>query len=319
MAEIGKDVNKAIRLLEAGEIVAIPTETVYGLAGNALDTTAVTKIFVAKNRPHFDPLIVHVPSIRRAEDFVQSIPEKARTLSGLFWPGPLTMLLIKKTIVPDLVTAGLDTVGIRCPRHPLTMELLQKINFPLAAPSANPFGYVSPTRPEHVKEQLGDKISYILDGGPCPIGIESTIVGFEDHQTIVYRLGGLSIENIEGAIGKVAIQNHSTANPKAPGQLKSHYAPRKRLVLGTISQLFKTYGRDHVGILSFTTLFKEVEKKNQIILSPSGNVEEAAQNLFAGLRELDKMDVTVILAEEVPDLGIGKAINDRLRRAAAQA
>jgi L-threonylcarbamoyladenylate synthase len=316
---IGKDINKAIALLEAGELVAIPTETVYGLAGNALDTTAVTKIFVAKNRPHFDPLIVHVPSLQRAEQVVRSIPEKALILSNLFWPGPLTILLNKKQIIPDLVTAGLDTVGIRCPRHPLALELLQKINFPLAAPSANPFGYVSPTRPEHVSEQLGDKISYILDGGPCPVGIESTIVGFEEDQTIVYRLGGLSLENIEDAIGSVSVQGHSSVNPKAPGQLNSHYAPRKRLVLGTFPHLFKTYGQVQVGTLSFRTLFQEVEKRNQIVLSPSGNLEEAARNLFSGLRELDKMEVSVILAEEVPDIGIGKAINDRLRRAAAQA
>jgi L-threonylcarbamoyladenylate synthase len=316
---IGKDINKAIALLEAGELVAIPTETVYGLAGNALDTTAVTKIFVAKNRPYFDPLIVHVPSLQRAEQVVRYIPEKALILSNLFWPGPLTILLDKKQIIPDLVTAGLDTVGIRCPRHPLTLELLQKINFPLAAPSANPFGYVSPTRPEHVSEQLGDKISYILDGGPCPVGIESTIVGFEDDQTIVYRLGGLSLENIEDAIGSVSVRHHSSANPKAPGQLNSHYAPRKRMVLGTFPLLFKTYGQVQVGTLSFRTLFQEVEKRNQIVLSPSGNLEEAARNLFSGLRELDKMEVSVILAEEVPDIGIGKAINDRLRRAAAQA
>jgi len=318
MAEIGKDIVRAIKLLEAGELVGIPTETVYGLAGNALNATAITKIFVAKNRPYFDPLIVHVPSIQQAERYVESVPEKALILSSLFWPGPLTMVLTKKKIIPDLATAGLDTVGIRCPRHPLALEVLQKLDFPLAAPSANPFGYVSPTRPEHVNEQIGDKISYILDGGPCPVGIESTIVGFEDHQTVVYRLGGLSIENIESALGKVTIQSHSTANPKAPGQLKSHYAPRKWLVLGNIGQLLKTYGQVPVGILSFSKSFQEIEKRNQIVLSPSGNLEEAARNLFSGLRELDKMEVTVILAEEVPDMGIGKAINDRLRRAAVQ-
>jgi len=271
MVEIGKDINKAIKLLEAGELVGIPTETVYGLAGDALNAGAVTKIFVAKSRPHFDPLIVHVSSLQRAEQFVQAIPEKALILSKLFWPGPLTLLMKKKQNIPDLVTAGLDTVGIRCPRHPLALELLKKLKFPLAAPSANPFGYVSPTRAGHVREQLGDKISYVLDGGPCLVGIESTIVGFEDHQTILYRFGGLSIENIEGAIGKVTLQSHSTANPKAPGQLKTHYAPQKRLVLGNILALFNTYGRIHVGTLSFSTLFQDVEKRNQIILSPSGN------------------------------------------------
>ena len=226
-------------------------------------------------------------------------------------------MLTKNEIVPDLVTAGLNTVGIRCPDHPLTRELLQHLDFPLAAPSANPFGYVSPTRPEHVDEQLGDKLGYILDGGPCLIGIESTIIGFEKNHPVLYRLGGLSIERIEGVIGKVDVRT-SESNPKSPGQLASHYAPRKRLVLGNIAELLKTFGPAGVGILSFTTRFAEVEKKNQIVLSPAASLEEAAQNLFSSLREFDKLDVSVILAEEVPDTGIGKAINDRLRRAAAK-
>ncbi len=316
MAEIGKDLALAKRLLEAGELVGIPTETVYGLAGNALNVKAVAAIFKVKNRPRFDPLIVHVASLDRARYLVQSVPEKATTLANLFWPGPLTLVLTKKEIVPDLVTAGMDTVGIRSPDHPLTRELLQQLDFPLAAPSANPFGYVSPTRSEHVNEQLGDKIGYILDGGSCSIGIESTIIGFEKNQPILYRMGGLSMERIEAAIGKVYVRTYSESTPDAPGQLASHYAPRKHLILGNIAELLKTYGPHGIGILSFTTRFAEVEKKNQIVLSPSGSVEEAAQNLFSSLREFDKMDVTAILAEEVPDIGIGKAINDRLRRAA---
>ncbi len=317
MAEIGKDLVKAKRLLEAGELVAIPTETVYGLAGNALNVKAVTTIFEVKNRPHFDPLIVHVYSLERAQELVQLVPEKAVVLSKLFWPGPLTLVLTKKDLIPDLVTSGMDTVGIRSPDHPLTRELLRQLDFPLAAPSANPFGYVSPTRPEHVNEQLGEQISYILDGGPCPIGIESTILGFEDDQVVLYRMGGLSIGKIEDAIGKVLVRTQSGSNPKAPGQMASHYSPRKKVILGNISQLLKTSGTDQVGILSFKTVFPEVEKKNQMVLSPAANLEEAAQNLFSSLRELDKSDVKVILAEEVPDVGIGKAINDRLRRAAA--
>ena len=318
MAEIGKDLALAKRLLEAGELVGIPTETVYGLAGNALNVKAVTAIFKVKNRPRFDPLIVHVASLERARSLIQTIPEKAITLTKLFWPGPLTLVLPKNEIVPHLVTAGLDTVGIRCPDHPLTRELLQQLNFPLAAPSANPFGYVSPTCPEHVNEQLGDKIGYILDGGPCPIGIESTIIGFEKDRPILYRMGGLTIERIEAAIGKVDVKTSSESNPLSPGQLASHYAPRKRLVLGNIAELLKTFGTAGVGILSFKAHLAAVEKKNQIILSPSGSVEEAAQNLFSSLREFDKLEVSVILAEEVPDTGIGKAINDRLRRAAAE-
>jgi L-threonylcarbamoyladenylate synthase len=311
---VGKDINKAKQLLEQGELVAIPTETVYGLAGNALDTNAILKIFTVKQRPQFDPLIVHVPSLQKAQGYVLDIPEKAVLLSKKFWPGPLTLLLKKNTIIPDLVTAGMDTVGIRCPDHPLTRELLQSLDFPLAAPSANPFGYVSPTTPWHVAEQLGDKIPYILDGGPCTVGIESTIVGFENLEPVVYRMGGLSLEAIEEITGKVKVMAHSTSNPKAPGQLKSHYAPAKRLILGDLHVLLQKYPAHCSGILSFQ---HDYHSPHQLILSPAGSIEEAAHNLFAALRQLDKMQVDVILAETVPDLGLGRAINDRLRRAAA--
>src|SRR5262245_61647802 len=179
MAEIGPDIQQAKALLEQGEVVAIPTETVYGLAGNALNVSVVTKIFQVKDRPQFDPLIVHVPDIERAHQYVQEIPPVIQKLAEHFWPGPLTFLLKKKNNIPDLVTSGLDTVGIRCPDHTLTRTLLRELSFPLAAPSANPFGYVSPTTPQHVNDQLGDRIPYILDGGPCRVGIESTIVGVE--------------------------------------------------------------------------------------------------------------------------------------------
>ena len=312
MAEIGTDIEKAVKLLMNDELVAIPTETVYGLAGNALNRSSVTKIFSVKDRPQFDPLIVHVPDLEKAREYVLEIPEAAKKLAEKFWPGPLTLLLKKKSIIPDLVTAGLDTVGIRCPDHSLTRELLKRLPFPLAAPSANPFGYVSPTRPEHVDEQLGNKIQYILNGGVCPVGIESTIVGFEDDQPVVYRLGGLSVEAIESVVGKVNLMTHSTSNPKTPGQLKSHYAPGKKVILGSIEELLKT--RTRAGVLSFS---KDYRVKNQIILSPAGKTEEAAQHLFESLRVFDKLDVDVVLTELVPDQGLGRAINDRLRRAAA--
>ena len=314
MAEIGKDVVYTKRLLEEGELVAIPTETVYGLAGNALDASSVAKIFSVKNRPEFDPLIVHVADIEQAQNYVTEIPDKAKILANHFWPGPLTILLKKKNNIPDLVTAGLDTVGIRCPDHPLTHQLLSSLSFPLAAPSANPFGYVSPTRPEHVNEQLGNKIKYILDGGLCTIGIESTIIGFEDDMPVIYRLGGLTAEKIESLIGKVKVETHSTSNPKAPGQLKSHYAPTKKVILGTLKELLYQQQGKKFGILSFRN---NLQLPHQIILSPSGQVEEAAQNLFAALREFDKMPVETVIAELVPDVGIGRAINDRLRRAAS--
>jgi L-threonylcarbamoyladenylate synthase len=313
MAEIGIDIEKAITLLKNDELVAIPTETVYGLAGNALSSTAVAKIFSVKNRPQFDPLIVHVPYLEKAKDYVLETPEAAKKLADKFWPGPLTLLLKKKSTIPDLVTAGLDTVGIRCPDHSLTRQLLKELPFPLAAPSANPFGYVSPTKPQHVDEQLGTKIQYILDGGACPVGIESTIVGFEQGKPVVYRLGGLSLEDIEATIGKVDLMTHSTSNPKAPGQLKSHYAPGKKVILGSIEELLKG-NKAKAGVLTFQ---KNFNVSNQVILSPSGKLEEAAQNLFEALRAFDKMDVEIVLTELVPDQGLGRAINDRLRRAAA--
>lgn len=318
MAEIGKDIIKAKQLLENGNLVAIPTETVYGLAGNALDPTAVVKIFAVKDRPHFDPLIVHVSNLDQANYLVESIPEKAKKLADLFWPGPLTILLTKKPIVPDLVTAGMYTVGIRCPDHALTQSLLQSLSFPLAAPSANPFGYVSPTQPSHVNDQLGNRIEYILDGGVCTVGIESTIVGFENDEAIIYRLGGLSIEAIEKEIGKVTIQLNSSSNPKAPGQLMSHYAPQKKVVLGNLPELIKKYDSKKFGILSFSKKQETINPEHQIVLSESGSTEEAAQHLFSALRELDKKDFEIILAELVPESGLGKAINDRLHRAAAQ-
>ena len=315
MAEIGTDLQKAKALLEKGELVAIPTETVYGLAGNALNVDAVTKIFQVKDRPQFDPLIVHVQSLESAKKYVEAIPPKAELLVQQFWPGPLTILLNRKSIIPDLVTSGLSTVGIRCPDHTLARTLLASISFPLAAPSANPFGYISPTRPEHVNEQLGNKISYILDGGTCQVGIESTIIGFEEDHPIIYRMGGLSIEAIELVVGKVSVQLHSTSNPTSPGQLKSHYAPTKKVILGNIPTLLKQYNQTKSAILSYQTNFKSTY---QFILAPSGKLEEAAQNLFSGLRELDKMPVDIILAELVPEIGLGKAINDRLKRAAAE-
>lgn len=314
MADIGKDINKAKELLQRGELVAIPTETVYGLAGNALDKNAVVKIFDVKARPQFDPLIVHVPDIRTAATYVESIPEQAALLAKAFWPGPLTLVLKKKIIIPDLVTSGLDSVGIRCPDHSLTRTLLKELTFPLAAPSANPFGYVSPTSPQHVNEQLGDKISYILDGGICAVGIESTIIGFEAEMPVVYRMGGLRLEDIETIAGKLAVQTHSSSNPKAPGQLKSHYAPLKRVIVGDLGVLLQKYPIHSSALLSFRTDF---QSPHQIVLSPSGSLEEAAKNLFSALRTLDKFPVDVILAELVPEEGLGRAINDRLRRAAA--
>lgn len=302
-------------MLENGEVVGIPTETVYGLAGNALNEDAILKIYSVKNRPKFDPLIAHTNSLEKITSLVNEIPSKANQLANAFWPGPLTILLNKKSLVPDLLTSGLDRIAVRIPHHPLTVKLLSELDFPLAAPSANPFGYVSPTSAQHVEDQLGEKIQYILDGGPCHIGLESTIVGFDAEDVIVYRLGGTKVEAIEEIVGKVKIQVNESSNPAAPGMLKSHYSPGRKMIIGHISENLKELNPESTGVLSFKETYS-VPESNQAVLSPTGDLDEAARNIFAALRKMDQSHIDVILAEFVPQEGLGKAINDRLRRAA---
>lgn len=319
-APIGTDLSRSKAFLEAGQLVGIPTETVYGLAGNALDPNAVLNIFRAKNRPAFDPLIVHTDSLANVETFVTDVPKPARQLAEAFWPGPLTLLLPRRAVVPDLVTSGLPTVGVRIPNHPLTLQLLRSLAFPLAAPSANPFGYISPTTAQHVADQLGDSIAYVLDGGPAAVGLESTIVGFEPDSTpTVYRLGGLALDQIEAVIGPVTVRSHSTSNPQAPGMLSSHYAPRKPLVLLPPGGSPPTDAlTEQVGALVFREPFGSIRPDYQRILSPTGDPAEAARNLFAHLRALDALPVDVIYTEPLPPAGLGAAINDRLRRASTR-
>jgi len=309
--EIGTDISKARELLLKGEIVAIPTETVYGLAANALKADAVAKIFEAKNRPTFDPLILHIGSSKQLESIAAEIPARAVDMAKTFWPGPLTVILKKKDTVPDLVTAGMDTVGIRMPRHPMTLDLLESLDFPLAAPSANPFGYISPTSAEHVYKQMKGKIPYILDGGPCTIGLESTIVDLSEDDPKILRKGGIPIEKIEKLIGTVSVNEQSSSNPKAPGMLDSHYAPQIPMVLGSIPELLKNYSDKEIRVLGFKSTYGH----KGYALSTLGDLTEAAQNLFAFLRELDSEKADIILADLVPDQGIGRAINDRLKRA----
>lgn len=316
---IGQDIIYAKQQLEKGLLVGIPTETVYGLAANALDQQAVTRIFEAKNRPSFDPLIIHTNSWDRVGQWVRDIPPLAQQLAENFLPGPLTLLLPKRAIVPDIVTAGLPLVGIRIPSHSLTKSLLEQLDFPLAAPSANPFGYISPTTAQHVANQLGQKVAYILEGGPCAVGVESTIISFEAGRPTVLRKGGTSIENIEALIGPVAVYAHSTSNPQAPGMLKSHYAPNVPFYLGQLDQLFAQYQDKKVGVLAFHQGLTADSIAHQIILSPSANLSEAAQGLFAAMRALDQLPLDLIIAEPFPEEGLGRAINDRLRRAATSA
>lgn len=319
IAPIGTDVGYAQQLLASGGVVAMPTETVYGLASNAYDPQAVSQVFAIKQRPSFDPLIVHVDSVTHAQAFTAPWPEAALELAQRFWPGPLTLVLQKKPLIPDIVTSGLCSVGVRMPQHPLALSLLQQLPFPLAAPSANPFGYISPTTPQHVQQQLGRRIPYILDGGACAVGLESTIVGFAQGQPVVHRLGGISIEAIEAVVGPVSMAVQSPgALPTAPGGLSSHYAPTKPLQLGDIDRLLMQYATQQVGVLAFDRLCPQIDAEHQVVLSPSGSLVEAAQRLFAALRTLDALPVDIILATPVPDTGLGRAINDRLGRASSR-
>lgn len=318
---IGSDIEKAKEHLINGDVVAIPTETVYGLAGNALNEDAVLKIFEAKNRPSFNPLIVHVANWRQAQEYVEHVPVKAKLLASAFTPGPLTFLLPKTNAIPDLVTAGSDKVAIRIPNHPLTLQLLQSIDFPLAAPSANPFGYISPTTAQHVLEGLQGKIPYILDGGTATVGLESTIIGFDENENVLlYRTGGISAEQIEGLLNeKVTFAKLSSEeHPETAGQLKSHYAPHTPLYVGDIDELKKKFEGKRIATISFTKQFEGIDEAKQFILSDNGSLDEAAKNLFMVLRLTDKLKVDVILAEQFPNEGIGRAINDRLRKAQAE-
>lgn len=315
---IGNNTDTAKDFLINGQVVAIPTETVYGLAANALNEDAVIQIFNVKNRPRFNPLIIHVASWEEVEKYVQHVPAKASLLAEKFTPGPLTFLLHKKDIIPDIVTAGSDKVAIRIPDHPLTTQLLSSIDFPLAAPSANPFGYISPTTAQHVYESLADKIPYILDGGDAAVGLESTIIGFDENENVLlYRSGGISTEAIEEVLKEKVLKAVTAIqkNPATSGQLKSHYAPYTPLYMGDVDELIKKFDGQKIAVISFQKKYPGINWHNQFILSPDGSLPEAAKNLFAALREIDMLNVDVILAEEFPGEGLGRAINDRLEKA----
>lgn len=283
------------------------------------DVDAVGSIFAAKKRPFFDPLIVHTDSLQKASVLVDHFPPLAVLLAESFWPGPLTLLLPKRGEIPDLVTAGSPLVGIRMPNHPLTLRLLRALPFPLAAPSANPFGYVSPTTARHVADQLGDRVSYVLDGGACSVGIESTIVSFEAERPVIRRLGGVTRAALQRVVGPVDRYLHQAPNkPCLPGTLFAHYAPRKKIRVAERATWLSHCGdANRVGILAFRTPAPAFPADRQIVLSPTGCLEAAARTLFHGLRLLDGMDIDLILAEYVPNHGLGEAINDRLRRAQA--
>ncbi|WP_323789302.1 L-threonylcarbamoyladenylate synthase [Psychroserpens sp.] len=320
MSIISTDISKAVAILNAEELVAIPTETVYGLAGNIFSEKAIKRIFETKKRPFFNPLIVHIPSIELLPTIVSYIPEKAQRLADAFWPGPLTLVLPKQSSIPELITAGKDTVAVRIPNHSTTLDLLNQLDFPLAAPSANPFGNISPTTAQHVENYFKDAIKMVLDGGPCQRGIESTIIGFEGVEPIIYRLGSTSIEAIESIVGPIQIKNKKEIAPDAPGMLDRHYAPKTRTILvDNISDAIEKYTDKRIGVLAFSKPSEHNAIVFQIVLSELTDLQEAASKLYDALHQLDKQELDIIIAERFPDKGLGKSINDRLQRATVRA
>jgi L-threonylcarbamoyladenylate synthase len=307
----------AVELLKKGEPVALPTETVYGLAADAFNPIAVAKIFEAKERPHFDPLIVHLPGsdwLDRVAEVRDDELQLIRRLADRFWPGPFTIVLPKREIIPDIVTAGLDTVAVRISSHPVFAQVIGVFGRPLAAPSANRFGRVSPTTAQHVCDELGGRIPLIVDGGPTPHGIESTIVAVRDGRIHILRRGPVTTEqlsksgkiDIAGPIGRVSV----------PGQLPTHYAPRTPLCLIEDAGSFSPEENQRVGLLAWNSVKGEQDFAIVRRLSERQDLRQAAANLFCYLRELDQSDLDLIVAERVPLRGLGAAIMDRLQRAA---
>ena len=310
-------IARVVELLQKGEPAALPTETVYGLAADALCPIAVAKIFEAKERPRFDPLIVHLPDhawLDRVAHLRGEDRQSIEKLIGHFWPGPFTIVLPKKSIVPEIVTAGLDTVAVRISEHPVFAEIIRAFGRPLAAPSANRFGRVSPTTAQHVRDELDGRIPLIVDAGPTNHGIESTIVAVHNDKIDILRRGPITTEQLS-RFGNVEIVV-PTQKISAPGQLRTHYAPKTRLRLIEDAKSFSPDKNQRVGLLSWNPPGSENDFATVRCLSERQDFREAAIKLFRYLRELDKSDLDLIVAERVPEVGLGAAIMDRLQRAA---
>jgi L-threonylcarbamoyladenylate synthase len=306
-----ENIAKAAQALRSGKLVAFPTETVYGLGGNALDDRAVAAIYAAKNRPDFNPLIVHVPNLHAAAEYVQ-VNQAAKDLAARFWPGPLTLILPRRADckLSLLLSAGLDTVAIRVPHHPVAQSLLVACGFPLAGPSANPSGRISPTRPEHVVDGLAGKVEFVLDGGACQVGVESSVLDLTGERPTLLRPGAILAEDIAAVLGDDVLTELTAKDlgaRKSPGQLSSHYAPHLPVRLDADAA---EPGEILIG-------FGPAAPSNATNLSRTGDLTEAAANLFAFLRLADNPSHRGIAIMRIPDIGLGIAINDRLRRAAA--
>lgn len=306
-----KNIKLAAKLIQKGELVAFPTETVYGLGADAFNKEAAAKIFEVKERPEFDPLIIHISSLKQLEEVAYVNKKEVLRLIHNFWPGPLTLILPKKKKIPYVVTSGLDTVAVRIPANIVALSLIQEAKTPIAAPSANLFGKLSPTTAEHVEKQLGKRIKIILDGGKTTIGIESTIL-FIDKKPKILRLGGLTVEEIEKILGKIEMVE-KTEKILSPGQLKTHYSPFKPLKI--ISSYEEIDFLKKVAILGFRKVKNKEKFISCQILSPKGNLREAAGNFFDALHKLDESPAEIIYAEKVPEVYLGRAIMQRLRKA----
>lgn len=313
------DVYQAAEIIKRGGLVVFPTETVYGLGADVFQPMAVARVFEVKKRPFFDPLIVHVANGKDLERLVIEIPPHARKLIERFWPGPLTVVLPKKEEVPDIVTAGLPTVAVRMPRHPIAIELIELARSPIVGPSANPFGYLSPTTAVHVQEQLGRQVDLILDGGPCEVGVESTIISFSEKEPRLLRPGGVPLEEIESMIGRVEMGGRIGEKPSAPGMFPRHYAPRTPILLDWPEKKLDGYRGKKIGFLLFKKQNSFPKFHPVEVLSKKGDLREAAANLFSAIRRLDALNLDFILAESIPETGLGLAIMDRLRRASSRA
>lgn len=304
--------ERAVWLLRRGEVVAFPTETVYGVGADAFNAEAVARIFELKRRPHFDPLIVHISEKAWLSKLVSHVPPKARILMDRFWPGPLTIILKKKALVPDIVTAGLSTVGIRMPGHKVAIELIKMLGKPIAAPSANPFGYMSTTSARDVAALFDEKLPLILDGGPSSYGIESTIVSISEEKVRVHRYGSVSMEELVDTVGEV-FEKEPGEVCESPGELPYHYAPHTPLkIVGTAEQIEVADS----GFLAFKKPVGEARSRHVRVLSEKGDLREAAAHFFSFLIELDREKTSVIYAESLPEAGLGKAMMERLRKAA---
>jgi L-threonylcarbamoyladenylate synthase len=307
-------IARAVSLLASGEVVAFPTETVYGLGADAYNAKAVAKIFEVKKRPHFDPLIVHIARLEWVEDIAACIPLRARLLMERFWPGPLTIILPKQAKVPDIVTAGLGTVGIRMPRHPVALNLIERLGNPVAAPSANPFGYMSTTKAIHVASLFDNRLPLVLDGGSSSYGIESTIVSLLDEGPIIlHRHGSISVEELNAVAGEVVERNPGSNLCEAPGELPYHYAPHTPLVIVSGPEEIAT---EDSAFLCLSPPDKPIKSRTMRILSPSGDIRQGAVNFFSFLIELDQEETKVIYVQKIPEKGLGRAMMERLRKAA---